>query len=45
MKEKKANPETNQVLYKEIGIVNTREMLCKALAGNYAVPAYNFNNM
>ncbi len=45
MKEKKANPETNQVIYKEIGIVNTSEMFSKALAGNYAVPAYNFNNM
>jgi len=45
MKEKNANPDTNQALYKEIGIVNTREMFSKALASNYAIPAYNFNNM
>ena len=31
--------------YKEIGLVNTREMFKKAMAGGYAVPAYNFNNM
>ena len=31
--------------YKEIGLVNTREMFAKANAGKYAVPAYNFNNM
>ncbi len=45
MKEKIADPKSTQALYKEIGIVNTREMLSKALSGNYAVPAYNFNNM
>jgi fructose-bisphosphate aldolase class II len=45
MKEKNATPEANQALYKKIGIVNTRDMLRKALVGNYAVPAYNFNNM
>ena len=33
------------VSYKEIGLVNTREMFRKARAGKYAVPAYNFNNM
>ena len=31
--------------YKEIGLVNTRQMFKKAMAGKYAVPAYNFNNM
>ena len=31
--------------YKEIGLVNTREMFKKAIHGGYAVPAYNFNNM
>ena len=31
--------------YKELGLVNTREMFKKAMAGKYAVPAYNFNNM
>jgi fructose-bisphosphate aldolase class II len=31
--------------YKDLGLVNTREMFQKAMAGQYAVPAYNFNNM
>jgi fructose-bisphosphate aldolase class II len=31
--------------YTELGLVNTREMFRKAMAGKYAVPAYNFNNM
>ncbi len=31
--------------YKELGLVNTREMFQKAMAEGYAVPAYNFNNM
>ncbi len=31
--------------YPELGLVNTREMFQKAMAGGYAVPAYNFNNM
>jgi len=31
--------------YTELGLVNTQEMLQKALKGKYAVPAYNFNNM
>jgi fructose-bisphosphate aldolase class II len=33
------------VHYKELGLVNTREMFAKAMAGKYAIPAYNFNNM
>ena len=33
------------ISYKQLGFVNTREMFKKAMAGNYAVPAYNFNNM
>lgn len=33
------------ISYKELGFVNTREMFKKAMAGQYAVPAYNFNNM
>lgn len=33
------------VNYKDLGFVNTREMLKKAYDNNYAVPAYNFNNM
>ena len=31
--------------YTDLGLVNTKEMFQKALAGKYAVPAYNFNNM
>jgi len=33
------------VSYKELGLVNTREMFAKAVKGGYAIPAYNFNNM
>ena len=33
------------VSYKDLGLVNTREMFAKAVKGGYAVPAYNFNNM
>ncbi len=33
------------VSYKDLGLVNTREMFKKAMAGGYAVPAFNFNNM
>lgn len=33
------------VNYKDLGLVNTREMFAKALKGGYAVPAFNFNNM
>ena len=31
--------------YKDLGLVNTREMFAKAVSGGYAIPAYNFNNM
>ena len=31
--------------YKELGLVNTRDMFAKAVRGGYAIPAYNFNNM
>ena len=31
--------------YKDIGLVNTRDMFAKAMKGKYAIPAYNFNNM
>ncbi|MCL2599944.1 MAG: class II fructose-1,6-bisphosphate aldolase [Treponema sp.] len=31
--------------YTELGLVNTKELFKKALAGGYAIPAYNFNNM
>ncbi len=31
--------------YKDLGLVNTRDMFAKAIKGGYAIPAYNFNNM
>ena len=31
--------------YKELGLVNTKDMFAKAIKGGYAIPAYNFNNM
>ena len=33
------------VSYKELGIVNSRELFAKAIKGGYAIPAFNFNNM
>jgi fructose-bisphosphate aldolase class II len=33
------------VRYQDLGLSNTREMFKKAMAGGYAIPAYNFNNM
>ncbi|MBQ9476889.1 MAG: class II fructose-1,6-bisphosphate aldolase [Bacteroidales bacterium] len=33
------------ISYKELGLVNTREMFAKAVKGGYAIPAFNFNNM
>ena len=33
------------ISYKNLGLVNTREMFAKAIDGGYAVPAFNFNNM
>ncbi len=33
------------VHYKDLGLVNTKEMFARARAGKYAVPAYNFNNL
>ena len=33
------------VNYKDLGLVNTREMFAKAIKGGYAIPAFNFNNM
>ena len=33
------------VTYKELGLVNSREMFRKAMEGKYAIPAFNFNNM
>ena len=33
------------VNYKDLGLVNTREMFARAVKGGYAIPAFNFNNM
>lgn len=33
------------VNYKDLGLVNSREIFAKAMQGGYAVPAFNFNNM
>ena len=33
------------VSYKELGLVNSRELFKKAMEGGYAIPAFNFNNM
>ena len=33
------------VSYKDLGLVNTRQMFKDAMEGGYAIPAYNFNNM
>ena len=33
------------VSYKELGLVNSREMFRKAMENKYAIPAFNFNNM
>lgn len=33
------------VSYKELGLVNSKEIFKKAVNGRFAVPAYNFNNM
>jgi fructose-bisphosphate aldolase class II len=35
----------SMVSYKNLGLVNTREMFAKAIKGGYAIPAFNFNNM
>ena len=31
--------------FKELGLVNTREMFKRAVSGGYAIPAFNFNNL
>ena len=35
----------NAVSYKELGLVNSKELFRKAVDGGYAIPAYNFNNL
>lgn len=34
-----------ETFYRELGLVNTRDMFEKAMSGGYAIPAYNFNNL
>ncbi len=31
--------------YKELGLVNTKDLFKKAVEGGYAIPAFNFNNL
>lgn len=33
------------ISYKELGLVNSKELFQKALKGGYAIPAFNFNNL
>src|SRR5512137_340700 len=33
------------VHYKELGLVNSKELFRKAVKGGYAIPAFNFNNL
>ena len=33
------------VNYKDLGLINTRDMFARAINGGYAIPAFNFNNM
>lgn len=35
----------NAISYKELGLVNSKEIYSKAGDGGYAIPGYNFNNM
>ncbi len=34
-----------KISYKDLGLVNTKEIFQKAIEGGYAIPAYNFNNL
>ncbi|MFO7812747.1 MAG: class II fructose-bisphosphate aldolase [Pelovirga sp.] len=36
---------TEVVNYKDLGLVNSRELFRQAVSGGYAIPAYNFNNL
>jgi fructose-bisphosphate aldolase class II len=37
--------ENIMIHYKDLGLVNTKDMFKKAMEGGYAIPAYNFNNL
>jgi len=36
---------SNAISYRDLGLVNSKEIFRKAMDGKYAIPAYNFNNM
>lgn len=36
---------SDAVSYKDLGLVNSREIFRQAVDGGYAIPAYNFNNL
>ena len=36
---------SDAVSYKDLGLVNSRQLFRKAVDGGYAIPAYNFNNL
>ncbi len=33
------------ISYKDLGLVNSKDIFAKAIKGGYAIPAFNFNNM
>ncbi len=33
------------ISYKDLGLVNSKELFAKAVKGGYAIPAFNFNNL
>lgn len=33
------------ITYKELGLVNSKELFARAVKGGYAIPAFNFNNL
>jgi len=37
--------KTHMTSYKELGLVNSKELFQKAIKGGYAIPAFNFNNL
>lgn len=37
--------QKSKISYKDLGLVNSRELFSKAVSGGYAIPAYNFNNL
>ncbi len=37
--------QTRIISYKDLGLVNSRELFRKAIKGGYAIPGYNFNNL